>query len=219
MLNRRTILMSNYIAIEGPIGVGKTTLAQSMQEKVSARAYFDGSDNPFLADFYNDQPGAAFRTQLYFLIIRFQQQRLLQEALETEPLVVSDYLFAKDKIFAYLNLEDHEILIYDKYFEALRPWAPDPDLVVYLQAPKEILFDRVRRRNVAFEAKISDAYVEELIKAYDHFFYHYKDSPLLIVNTAEIDFVHNTEDLKALLRRITSDNIRGIEYYHPVRRK
>lgn len=211
--------MSNYVAIEGPIGVGKTTLAQAMQEKVSATVYIDGSDNPFLADFYGDQPGAAFKSQLYFLISRFQQQRLLQRALETESLVVSDYLFAKDKIFAYLNLDDHEILIYDKYFEALQPWTPDPDLVVYLQAPKEVLFERVRRRNLAYEAKIADAYIEELIKAYDHFFYHYKDSPLLIVNTAEIDFVHNPEDLKALLRRITGDTIRGIEYYHPVRRK
>jgi len=211
--------MPNYIAIEGPIGVGKTTLAQAMQEKVSARVFLDFFDNPFLADFYRERPGAAFKTQLYFLITRYQQQQDIKSTLDTEPLVVSDYLFAKDKIFAYLNLDDSEILIYDRYFEALRALAAVPDLVVYLQAPKEVLFERVSRRNVDFEAKISDAYVEELIKAFDHFFYHYKDSPLLIVNTAEIDFVHNPEDLKALLRRITRGGVRGVEYYHPTRRK
>lgn len=211
--------MSRYIAIEGPIGVGKTTLAQAMRDRVSATTWFDEFENPFLADFYQDQPGAAFKTQLYFLITRFGQQKALAAALRKEPLVVTDYLFAKDKIFAYLNLDDQEILIYDKYFETLRPLTPNPDLVVYLQAPKEILFERLRRRNVPFEARISEAYLEELIEAYDHFFYHYKDSPLLIVDTSEIDFVQNADDLKALLRRITGEGIRGIEYYHPVRRK
>jgi len=211
--------MSTYIAIEGPIGVGKTTLAQMLQEKASASACLDVSDNPFLADFYRDIPGAAFKAQLFFLASRFRQQREIQGRLYGEPALVSDYLFARDKIFACLNLDDHEILIYDKFFEALLPLVPNPDLVVYLQAPKEVLFERVRRRNLEFEAKIADAYVDELIKAYDHFFYHYKDSPLLIVNTAEIDFVHNPDDLRALLRRITGDSIRGVEYYHPVRRK
>ncbi len=211
--------MPRYIAIEGPIGVGKTALAQAMRDRVAARTWFDEFENPFLADFYQDRPGAAFKAQLYFLITRFGQQKELAAALPKEPLAVTDYLFAKDKIFAYLNLDDQEILIYDKYFEALRPLTPSPDLVVYLQAPKEVLFERLRRRNVPFEAGISEAYVEELIAAYDHFFYHYKDSPLLIVNTGEIDFVQNAEDLKALLRRITGETIRGIEYYHPVRRK
>jgi deoxyguanosine kinase len=211
--------MSNYIAIEGPLGVGKTTLAHALQEKSGAMVFFDPPENPFLADFYRDRPGAAFKTQLFFLISRFQQQRLLQTSLGSEPLIISDYLFAKDKIFAYLNLDDHEILIYDRYFEAFRPLVPEPSLVVYLQAPKDILFERVRRRSVDYEAKISDAYVDELIKAYDHFFYHYKDGPLLIVNTAEIDVVNNPEDLKALLRRIIAGEVRGVEYYHPVRRK
>lgn len=211
--------MSRYIAIEGPIGVGKTALAQAMRDRVAARIWFDEFENPFLAEFYQDQPGAAFKAQLYFLITRFGQQKELAAALQKEPLIVTDYLFAKDKIFAYLNLDDQEILIYDKYFEALGPLTPNPDLVVYLQAPKGVLFERLRRRNVPFEAGISEAYIEELIEAYDHFFYHYKDSPLLIVNTGEIDFVRNADDLKALIRRITGEAIRGIEYYHPVRRK
>jgi deoxyguanosine kinase len=211
--------MSTYIAIEGPIGVGKTTLARLLQEKASVPVYLDVSDNPFLADFYRDAPGAAFKAQMFFLASRFRQQREIQERLSGEPALVSDYLFARDKIFAYLNLDDQEITIYDKFFEALLALVPNPDLVVYLQAPKEVLFERVRRRSLEFEARISDAYVDELIKAYDHFFYHYKDSPLLIVNTAEIDFVHNPDDLRALLRRITGESIRGIEYYHPVRRK
>jgi len=199
--------------------VGKTTLAQAMQEKLSAKVFFDRFDNPFLPDFYRDKAGAAFKTQMYFLITRFHQQKELEPALQNEPLVVCDYLFAKDKIFAYLNLDDQEILIYDKFFDTLRPLAPSPGLVVYLQAPKEVLFERVKRRNVDFEAKISDAYVEELIKAYDHYFYHYKESPLLIVNTEKIDFAHNPQDQAALLRRITGDTIRGIQYYHPTRRK
>jgi len=190
-----------------------------MQERLSARVFFDCLDNPFLPDFYKEKPGAAFKTQMYFLIARFQQQLAMSPILKTDPLVVCDYLFVRDKIFAYLNLDDNEILIYDKYFEALRPLAPTPDAVVYLQAPKEVLFERLSRRNLDFEARISDAYVQELIRAYDHFFYHYKDSPVLIVNTAEIDFAEKQEDLQPLLRRITGESIRGVTYYHPIRRK
>jgi deoxyadenosine/deoxycytidine kinase len=128
-------------------------------------------------------------------------------------------MFAKDKIYAYLNLDDNEIVIYDKYFAALSQYVPAPDLVVYLKAPSAVLLDRVRRRNVDFEAKISEAYVDELIKAYDHFFYHYKDTPLLIVDTAEIDFVEDPDELRALMQRIAGGTMRGVQYYHPTRRK
>jgi deoxyadenosine/deoxycytidine kinase len=206
------------IAIEGPIGVGKTTLARFFKELQGAETVFDLFDNPFLDDFYKDRPSAAFRTQMYFLISRFEQQIQL-----TSPpaggLRVCDYLFAKDKIFAYLNLDDSEILIYDRYFAALSRQVPTPDLVVYLQAPREVLVERVGRRNAAFESHISDAYIDELIKAYDHFFYHYDEAPLLIVNTAEIDFVENQADLGALLQRIRTGSFRGVEYYHPVRKR
>lgn len=211
--------MPSYIAIEGPIGVGKTTLAHFFRERLSAETVHDVTDNPFLADFYRDKPQSAFRTQMYFLISRFEQQVAIQAGLQQQRLLVCDYLFAKDKIFAYLNLDDQEIVIYDKYFSALTRYAPTPNLVVYLQAPRDVLLERVRRRNLDYESKIAEAYVDELIQAYDHYFYHYKDSPLLIVNTAEIDFVENREDLKALIQRIAAEKIRGIEYYHPVRKR
>ena len=210
--------MNSYIAIEGPIGVGKTTLARAFQQRMGARIVLDDFDNPFLADFYKEVPNAAFRTQMYYLAARFQQQVELEVAREGS-LLVCDYLFAKDKIFAYLNLDDQEILIYDKLFASLSRYVPTPDLVVYLKAPIEVLQERVLRRDVSFEAKIAESYIDELSKAYDHFFYHYKDTPLLIVDTAEIDFVENAEDLRALLARIAGGSTRGVQYYHPIRRK
>ncbi len=211
--------MPAYIAIEGPIGVGKTTLARSFHNTVGTQVVFDTNDNPFLDDFYMDRPSAAFRTQMYFLISRFEQQVALRSSADPGKLLVCDYLFAKDKIFAYLNLDDQEILIYDRFFAALSAQVPKPDLVVYLNAPKEVLIERVRRRNVDYESKIAEDYVAELIKAYDHFFYHYKDAPLLIVDTAEIDFVESPNELRALMQRITRGGIRGIQYYHPIQKK
>jgi deoxyguanosine kinase len=209
--------MAQHVAIEGPIGVGKTTLVNSFKEKMGTRVVLDVFDNPFLADFYRDKPNSAFKTQMYFLISRFEQQAQLNSMLANGPTIVCDYLFARDKIFAYVNLDDHEILIYDKYFAALSRYLSLPDLVVYLKAPREVLLERVRKRNVGFEAKISEKYMDELIEAYDHFFYHYKESPLLIVDTAEIDFVEDPEDLRALMQRILGGNFRGLQYYHPVR--
>ena len=208
-----------YIAIEGPIGVGKTTLAGYFRDQLGAATILDDFENPFLADFYQDRANAAFRAQMYFLISRFEQQLKVAPARAANSLLVCDYLFAKDKIFAYLNLDDSEILIYDRYFAALAPFVARPDLTVYLQAPREVLLERVERRNVRFESKISEAYVDGLIQAYEHFFYRYDETPLLIVNTAEIDFVESAADLKALIGRITGGSVRGIEYYHPVRRR
>jgi deoxyguanosine kinase len=211
--------MNSYIAIEGPIGVGKTTLAQSFQRDMGAEVVLDVFDNPFLGDFYRDRPAAAFRTQMYFLASRFQQQDALRKTPRDGTIRVADYLFARDKIFAYLNLDDSEIMVYDRLFASLSPYAPLPDLVVYLNAPREVLLERVRRRNVQFESTISEDYVDELVRAYDHFFFHYQETPLLIVNTSEIDFVENAEDLKALQQRIVNGTVRGIEYYHPIRKR
>jgi deoxyadenosine/deoxycytidine kinase len=211
--------MHSHIAIEGPIGVGKTTLVNSFQRDMGAKIALDEFENPFLGDFYRDRPAAAFKTQMYFLATRFQQQVKLRESLGSAPLLVCDYLFARDKIFAYLNLDDQEIIVYDRFFNALCPLVPLPDLVVYLKAPRNVLLERVSRRNVDFEAKISETYMDELIRAYDHFFYHYKDTPLLIVDTAGIDFVESADDLRTLQKRISAGNIRGIQYYHPVRKR
>lgn len=211
--------MRKYIAIEGPIGVGKTSLVQSFQRDMGAQILLDEFENPFLADFYRDRPSAAFKAQMFFLATRFQQQMDLRKSSGDSALLVCDYLFARDKIFAYLNLDDQEIVAYDRLFAALSPLVPAPELVVYLNAPGEVLLERVRRRNVEFEANISEEYVDELIRAYDHFFFHYTETPLLIVNTAEIDFVQNADDLRALQQRIATGSARGIEYYHPVRKR
>ncbi|NWG14549.1 MAG: deoxynucleoside kinase [Acidobacteria bacterium] len=211
--------MRRYIAIEGPIGVGKTTLTSMLEDRIGAEVVLDVRDNPFLAEFYREGPAAAFKTQMYFLASRFEQQMALAQGAHSRQTLVTDYLFARDKIFAYLNLDDQEILVYDRFFASLSRYVPIPDLVVYLKAPLEVLLERIKKRSVDYEAEISDSYVEELIKAYDHFFYHYTESPLLIVNTAEIDFVANEEDLRALVQRIAGGSVRGVEYYHPIRRK
>jgi deoxyguanosine kinase len=211
--------MAQHIAIEGPIGVGKTTLVRSFENRPGTRILLDVSDNPFLDDFYRDRPSAAFRTQMYFLASRFEQQAEVNERLSRESLLICDYLFARDKIFAYLNLDDQEILVYDRLFAPLTRYVHMPELVVYLKAPREVLIERLRRRNIAYESKISEQYLDNLIEAYDHFFYHYKESALLIVDTSQIDFVENEEDLKALQRRITGGSVRGIQYYHPVRKR
>jgi len=211
--------MHSYIAIEGPIGVGKTTLTQAFKDRPGSKVILDVFDNPFLEAFYREKPGAAFRAQMFFLVSRFQQQAEIEEGRRRGSPLICDYLFAKDKIYAYLNLDDQEILIYDRFFASLSRYVAPPDLVVYLKAPREVLLERVARRNVRFESRIAETYVDELIKAYDHFFYHYKDTPLLIVNTAEMDFVQNPEDLKALLQRITSSTVQGVQYYHPVRKR
>ena len=211
--------MAQHIAIEGPIGVGKTTLVRSFEKRPGTRILLDVSDNPFLDDFYRDRPSAAFRTQMYFLASRFQQQSEAEALLARESILICDYLFARDKIFAYLNLDDQEILVYDRLFGALTRHVRVPDLVVYLKAPRDVLVERLRRRNIAYESKISEQYLDHLIEAYDHFFYHYKESALLIVDTSQIDFVEDEEDLKALQRRITGGNVRGIQYYHPIRKR
>jgi deoxyguanosine kinase len=203
-----------YIAIEGPIRVGKTSLARTVAERLHAQAILDCEDNPFLRDFYLDRPGAAFKAQMYFLNQRFRQLRGL--CLESpRAVVVADYLFEKDKIFAYVNLSDQELNLYDAYYELLREQVPTPDLVVYLQATPEVLARRIERKASPLEAEISAEYLAEVVRAYDHFFFHYKASKLLVINTTEIDFVASREDLEQLLRRITQP-VRGTQYFLPL---
>lgn len=205
-----------FIAIEGPLRVGKSSLAAILAERLGGVRLSDCEDNPFLERFYGGGLGAAFAAQLYFLIERFKQWRALDLASTAHSLVVSDYLFEKDKIYAYLNLSDAELRLYEQYYSLLADQVPIPDLVVYLQAKPEALRARIDRKSVPMEARISDEYLEELVKAYDHFFHHYKASDLLVVETSEMDFIHRNRDLEALLKRLRQP-VRGTQYFLPLR--
>ena len=204
-----------FIAVEGPIRVGKTSLANILAEELHATRLRDVEDNPFLEGFYRDKPGASFQTQLYFLLERYKQLKALDLSSSAHRTIISDYIFAKDKIFAYLNLSDAELRLYDEYYALLAENVPIPDLVIYLQAKPETLKKRIAKKNVAMEEQISDEYVEEIIRAYEHFFFNYKSSDLLVIETSEIDFVDRNEDLQELLRRL-SQPVKGTQYFLPL---
>ena len=204
-----------FIAIEGPLRVGKTSLVDLLADRLHAVLIHDVDDNPFLESFYKDQPGAAFQAQLYFLIERYKQWRALDLTSRADRVVICDYLFEKDKIFAYLNLGDEELKLYNQYYEMLAEQVPIPDLVVYLQARPQTLKQRIGSKNVAAEHHISDEYLEEVVRAYEHFFFHYHSSDLLVVETSEMDFVHRNEDLQELLRRL-SQPVKGTQYFLPL---
>jgi deoxyadenosine/deoxycytidine kinase len=200
--------------IEGPLRVGKTTLARILAERLHARRIYDSEDNPFLADFYEEKPGAAFRAQLYFLM---ERQKRIRETLATEAPgpVISDFLMEKDRIFANLNLDDAELKLYERYYEALTTGLPQPDLVIYLQAKPEILRTRLAKKKAREERQISPEYLEEVARAYEHFFFRYEGADLLVVDTSEIDFVERNDDLQQLLRRL-QDPVRGTQYFLPL---
>lgn len=203
-----------HIAVEGPLRVGKSTLAKFLAERMHARRVQDCEDNPFLSGFYREEPGSAFRTQMYFLNERYQ--RLHQAlAIETPGALVADFMFEKDKIFAYLNLEDEELKLYERYFERFAAELPPPDLVIYLQASPEVLRERIDKKKAPGEARISEEYIQEVIHAYEHFFFHYSASNLLVVNTSEIDFVNRNADLQQLLQRI-EEPVKGTQYFLPL---
>jgi deoxyguanosine kinase len=203
-----------HIAIEGPIRVGKSTLAKVLAEQLHARRIFDADDNPFLTDFYDEKPGSAFRAQMYFLYER--HRRLLDTRAEANPApFVSDFLFEKDKIFAYLNLDNEELKLYERYFEMLAPSVPAPDLVIYLQAKPEVLRKRVSKKADPAETQISPEYVEAVANAYEHFFFRYSGANLLVVDTSEIDFVERNQDLQELLRRLRQP-VKGTQYFLPL---
>jgi deoxyadenosine/deoxycytidine kinase len=207
--------LPRYIAIEGPIRVGKSTLAKIIAERLHAQRVAEPEDNPFLAGFYDGQPGAAYQAQFAFLIQRFEQLKALEVGPNTRKTIVADYIFEKDKLFACLNLNDTELTIYNRYYEHFRAQLPTPDLVIYLQATPEVLKKRLKKKNAPDERAISDDYIEEVAKAYDHFFFHYSASDLLVVNTSDIDFVDRHEDLQELLRRLT-EPIKGTQYFLPL---
>jgi deoxyadenosine/deoxycytidine kinase len=204
-----------FIAIEGPIRVGKTTLADILADHLKATRLRDIEDNPFLDSFYADKPGAGFQAQFHFLLERYKQLCALDLAANSNRVVVSDYLFEKDKIFAYLNLGDAELQLYNRYYELFAEQVPLPDLVIYLQAKPETLRKRIAKKNVPSEHHISDEYLEEVVNAYEHFFFHYKSSDLLVIETSEIDFVDRKEDLEELLHRL-SRPVKGTQYFLPL---
>lgn len=204
-----------HIAVEGPIGAGKTSLVDLLAKRFRGTKVLEDVSNPFLEEFYKDKRGAAFRCQLFFLLSRYDQQRhLAQRDLFTE-LVLADYLFPKDKIFAYLTLDDSELMLYNRLYDVLIESVPKPDLVIYLQANMDTLTKRIKRRGRDYERSISKEYLKELSEAYAHYFYRYDETPLLVVNTNEIDFVHKTEHFEALVQQIQSAS-KGTQYYVPL---
>ncbi len=205
-----------HIAIEGPIGVGKTTLAQILAERTGGRLVLEQpEENPFLQGFYAERKKHAFQTQLFFLLSRYQQQQaLLQQDLFNQS-TVADYLFAKDRIFAALTLDPAELALYHQIYDHLDPRVVRPDLVVYLQARTEVLLARIRKRGRDYERGMDPAYLDALAKAYRDFFFHYEDTPLLVVNTSDIDFEARPEDLETLLSVIARHR-KGTRHYVPL---
>jgi len=210
-----------YIVVEGPIGVGKTSLSNLLAERYKARRILEVvEENPFLSSFYTDRQKYAFQTQIFFLLSRFrQQQELFQQDLFS-AVTVSDYLFAKDRIFACLTLDSHELSLYDRVFDALGARVTKPDVVIYLQARLDVLLHRIKKRAREFERKFDATYLEELVHAYNDFFAHYNDTPLLVVNTSDIDFVNSEADREGLMEAIQKARQGGIHHYdpHPAKR-
>ena len=207
--------LPRYIAVEGPIRVGKSTLARILAERLNAQRVTEPEENPFLRAFYDGEPGAAFQTQFSFLIRRFDQLRALDLGARSQRIVVADYIFEKDKLFACLNLSDQELETYNRFYNHFREQLPTPDLVIYLQATPEVLKKRLKKKNASSEKAINEDYLEEVIKAYEHFFFHYTSSDLLIVNTSQIDFVDRNQDLQELLRKVSAP-IKGTQYFLPL---
>jgi deoxyguanosine kinase len=205
----------HYLAVEGPIGAGKTTLAERLASRLDATTILEDTENPFLADFYNDRPGAALQAQLFFLLNRHRQLTGLRQADLFLQATVCDYLFDKDKIFAYLNLDDNELFIYQRLYDLLARDIPTPDLVVYLQAPTEVLVSRIGRGADDPEAEIppvDEDYIRELNEAYQHYFFHYTATPLLVVDTSEFDPETDDAALDELVRQIKGMG-KGTRYY------
>ena len=205
----------HYVSVDGPIGVGKTTLVEMLARRFEGVKILEDVDNPFLGDFYQDRPGAAFQTELYFLLSRYKQQQEITQRELFDRFLVSDYTFQKNRIFAYLNLSDDELMLFDKLYALLEPQVPVPDLVLYLVADVETCMERIRRRSRNVEKTISEEYIAELIDAYNHYYHYYDRSPLLVVDTRHLNFPQKPEDFDELLHRLARP-IRGTEYFQPL---
>jgi len=213
------VLSLQYIAIEGVIGVGKTSLAQKIADHYGGKILLEQfEENPFLKDFYKNPRQFSFPTQLFFLLSRYKQQQEIPQRELFHDLLITDYIFAKDRIFASLNLEDRELFLYDKIASMLERDVAKPDLVIYLQSSTERLMANIRKRNRDFEKEITEEYIRALNESYNQFFFNYSDSRLLIVNSTEIDFVHDDEDFEELLQQIVRP-ISGTVYYSPQKNK
>jgi len=204
-----------YIVIEGPIGVGKTSLAKRLAEEFGGELLLDGAEeSPFLERFYRNARHAALPTQIFFLFQRAQQIQDLRQSDMFAPVRVADFILEKDRLFAELTLDDHELRLYNQVYDNITVDAPQPDLVIYLQAPVDVLLARVQKRGRDSERFIESNYLQRLVEAYTRFFYHYSATPLLIVNAADIDLVNNNQDYQLLLERL-SKTTSGRHYFNP----
>jgi deoxyguanosine kinase len=210
------VVRKNYIAVEGPLGVGKTSLALLLAERIHGRTILeDAEDNPFLASFYKDPRRFAFQTQLFFILRRFQRQEEINQIDLFKRVVVSDFLFDKDRIFARLNLDDREFGLYQQVFNLLKVKSAKPDLVIFLQARTDILKERIRKRNRDYEKPVALSYLDQINQAFNEFFFHYSETPLLVINASEIDFVNVPADLDNLILEIEKME-KGTKYYVPL---
>ena len=207
---------AKYIVVEGPTGVGKTSLAKILANEFQARTIFERiEDNPFLPKFYQSRETYAFQNQTFFLLNRYQQQMELAQHDLFNQNAIADYLFAKDQIFATLTLSAEELNLYQQIYALLNTRVPKPDMVVYLQARPEVLYKRVKKRDKKYERSVTFDYLAEVAQAYNQFFFHYDETPLLVVNTSEIDFVASSKDLADLIKEINNMGV-GTQHYIPL---
>jgi len=219
MTQKPDVHHTRYIVTDGPLGVGKTSLTTLLAKELGARLILEqAEENPFLTDFYRDPARYRFQTQMFFLLSRFsQQQEMAQPDLFTR-ITISDYLFDKDRIFAYLNLDENELALYEQVYRILEPKIVRPDLVIFLQADTDTLLRRIKQRNRSFEKEISLDYIAAVNEAYNQFFFRYSDTPLLVINTSDIDFVNNEADLENLMNVIRKMK-KGTQHYLPLASK
>jgi len=205
-----------YVAIEGTIGVGKTSLANLLSQKLGAKLVLESfEDNPFLSDFYDDPERHAFQTQLWFLLQRYQQQQELRQIDMFQNLVITDYMFVKDRLFASLNLSEKEMSLYDTVANMMEKNVIHPDLVIFLQADTETLMKNISTRGREFEKNLSEDYLDALNQVYNEYFFRYQDTPLVIINTNNIDFVNNNEDLEEMINYIRKP-VTGTKFFNPI---